>query len=470
MQRAAAVPTMETRPMKSVPRSTPRPASSGRRHRFGRLPTLLVLLVLAASGGSVAVASLALAHALAGWGVFFFYTLPTLLFVGWAAVELAPSQWRRAVFPFLRAWRRVAGRPAPPAPPPAPREPPTPAERHHAARLLTWPPAELEEDAIRPWLVFMRVFLDAWHSTRARRILSVGFGVSALGITAVALHHFLANGWPLARTDGTLVAAAGALLLSTYAFKAFGWQLLFRPHERPRSLTLAAATGFASVAGVALPGRFDDAARIAIVRRLPGRRPGVGTLALSLFVLGLLDTVALAPLSAVAAITTGGTLPLRAAFAIVAGAGVGAGILVAALPSIARSGRLARFRVARWLSRHAPASARDTCYSSLLVLTAWMLRAAGILVLLRAFGFTGTLPLALGYLAGGAASSALPVSPAGAVTQTGVGAAVLAAAGVSTSEAIAFAVAAQALNILAGVVVLLFTAVLHGGRTLQARI
>jgi uncharacterized membrane protein YbhN (UPF0104 family) len=436
-----------------------------------------VLFLLAASAGSLAVASLALAHVLGGWGVFFFYTLPTLLFFAWALIELAPSLWRRALFPLLLARRRLSRRPAHARPRAESRpieQPPAVTargerERSPHARSAVSPLVSLEEETIGPWLLVMRQFLKAWRSTRIRRIFNVGFSISTIGITVLVLRHFRAGGWPLAQTDTRLVAAAGALLLSTYAFKAFGWQLLFRPHERPRSLTLAAATGFASVAGIALPGRFDDAVRIAIVRRLPGPRPGVGTLALSLFLLGLLDAVALAPLAATAALAGDSTLPVRIAFAIVAGAGVGAGVLVLALPSIAASARLGRFRIAAWLSHHTPASRRDTYYSLAFVLVAWILRATGILLLLEAFGFSGSVPLALGYLAGGAASSALPISPAGAATQTGVGAAVLAAAGIGAREAIAFAIAAQALNILAGSLVVLFTAAVHGGRLLQAR-
>ncbi len=48
----------------------------------------------------------------------------------------------------------------------------------------------------------------------------------------------------------------------------------------------------------------------------------------------------------------------------------------------------------------------------------------------------------------------------------GVGAAVLAAAGIDAAQAIAFAITAQALTVLAGATIVLFTIVLHGGRRL----
>jgi uncharacterized membrane protein YbhN (UPF0104 family) len=220
------------------------------------------------------------------------------------------------------------------------------------------------------------------------------------------------------------------------------------------------------VAGLALPGRFDDAVRVAILRRMPGRRPGVGTLVLSLFLLGMVDTVALAPLAAAAAADAETGLIVRIAFAVVAGAGVGAGIVLAALPRISASERLGRYRLTGWLSRHAPASRRDALWSFVFVSAAWFARAAAIFILLSALGFAVSFGLALTYLAAGAAAGALPISPAGAATQAGVGAAVLAAAGIDTARAIAFAIAAQALTVLAGAAIVLFTIALHGGRRL----
>jgi len=91
--------------------------------------------------------------------------------------------------------------------------------------------------------------------------------------------------------------AAGLLLLLAQALKAFGWARLFRPDERPTPLALAAGNGGAALIGLVLPGRFDDAMRIAVVRRSPGCPAGVRALALSLVMLGLIDSAALAPLA-----------------------------------------------------------------------------------------------------------------------------------------------------------------------------
>jgi uncharacterized membrane protein YbhN (UPF0104 family) len=453
-----------------------------------RVPTLVVLVLSAASAASLTIASLALADLFWGWGVFFFYTVPAIFFLVWTVRELAPTTSRRVVAPLRWAWRGTAlGRPSPVSPPPAPRElpgetaaaqkrPRPAAEPRAGERKKDSPPGPGDElvGSIRAllrtllgaWLILMRLLLSAWRAPRSRRALSVGFGLAAFGTFVLVVLEFVHTGWPLERADANLTAASGALFLSTYAFKALGWQRLFRAYERPRSLELAAATGAAAVAGMALPGRFDDAVRVAILRRMPGPRPGVGTLVLSLFLLGMVDTVALAPLAAAAAVATNTSLIVRIAFAVVAGAGVGAGIVLAALPRIVASERLGRYRLTHWLSRHAPASRRDALWSFVFVSAAWLARAAAIFILLSALGFAVSFGLALTYLAAGAAAGALPISPAGAATQAGVGAAVLAAAGIDTARAVAFAIAAQALTVLAGAAIVLFTIALHGGRRL----
>jgi uncharacterized membrane protein YbhN (UPF0104 family) len=305
----------------------------------------------------------------------------------------------------------------------------------------------------------------ACRGRRWRIALNAVSALAAVAISCFAARHFAEVGWPLAGADPALVAGAGVLFLLAYAFKAYGWHRLFNPHERPRPLALAAGCGAASVTGAALPGRFDDAVRIAVVRRYPGSRAGVGPLCLSLFMLGLLDTVALIPLASAAAATFDASVAVRAGLGIVAFAGVGAAVVILALPRLTRSGRLARFRVCRWLA-HRVTPPRDAWQAGVLVLLSWLVRATGLFLLLGALGVGLSFPLAIAFLCAAAASGALPVAPAGAATQAGAGAAILAASGVAVPQAIAFAVAAQALLILAGAVVVLFAAGCHAGRRL----
>ena len=440
--------------------------------------SFIFVFLFLASVGSLAVVSLALARVLPGWGVFFFYTGPALVFLVWAWRASSPSTWRYAVWPALRAWRPIARRLASPdaqgsametstGPGPLSVRRSSPPVGIAGPPLLTSEPvAVLVRETIHPWFLLMRAFLAAWRSPRGRRVVAVGFGLAALGTFALVARHFTSVGWPLGGADLPLVAVAGALFFSTYALKAFGWQRLFRTHERPTPLTLAAATGASSVTGVALPGRFDDVVRVAVVRRLTGRLPGVGTIVLTLFLLGLLDTAALMPFASAAAITSNATLGIRIALAVVAAAGLVAGLLIAALPRIAASDRLGRYRLTRWLSQHAPASTPDVRRAWILVTTGWVVRAVALVVLLEALGFGFSFPLAVAFLAAGAAAAALPIGPAGAATQAGAGAAVLTSAGIDVDEALAFAVVAQTLSVLAGATVVLVTAVVLGRRRL----
>lgn len=322
--------------------------------------------------------------------------------------------------------------------------------------LITWPMR----------IVVSRI-LKLWECKALRRTVNAASIGIALAIGVLAGMHFAEAGWPLkdARTD--YVVAAGLLFLVAYAFKAWGWNRLFAPHERPGPAALAAAGGAASVTGLALPGRFDDVVRIAVVRKFPGCGTGCKTLALSLFTLGLVDTIALMPLASAGAALTSASPLLKAGLGVVAFAGLGAAGVIVALPRAAR-GRLVRFRIVHWLHEHAP-STREAAKASAFVLGSWVTRVLGLFLLLGAVGIGLSFPLAIVFLCAGAASAALPIAPAGAATQAGAGAAILVASGVGTSSAIAFAVAAQALIILAGAAVLCSIAAWQGGAHLLSR-
>ncbi len=294
-------------------------------------------------------------------------------------------------------------------------------------------------------------------SRRVRIGINAVFVFGALVAAALTALHFAHSGWPLANADPLLVVAAGILFLFAYAFKALGWQRLFKADERPEAWTLAAAGGAASVGGVALPGRFDEAIRIAVVRRLPGKRTvpgkrtaGLGAICLTLIILGLLDSAALTPMASVAAAASrsGG---VQVGFSLVAAAGVAAALLVLFLPRIARLGWVRRWKVGRWLQEHT-ACPRSASQAWFLISVSWSLRGLAVFVLLNALSVGASFPLALAFLCASAASAALPIAPAGAATQAGAGAAILIVAGIPKGEAFAFAVAAQGLIILVGAV------------------
>jgi Lysylphosphatidylglycerol synthase TM region len=402
--------------------------------------------------GSLAVAALALGHVVAPWGVFFFYALPALVFFAWTVVELAPARAHRctSILPRRRPVASTPPRPAACPPDPAPRSEPA-----------------LMRRLMGMWLVSMRPVMDAWRAPRVRRCVNAGFGIAALATVALVAHDLMSQRWPFPRTSVDLAAAAGALALTAAAPKALGWQRLFRDSDRPRSLALACATAAASVAGVALPSRFDDAVRVAIAHRLSGRRPPMAALVLSLFLLGMIDAGALAPFAAAAAVVAPVGAASRAGFALVAAAGVGAVLVVAALPRIRGHARLGRYALTRWLDRHALDSPADAALAWWLITAAWALRAVAIMLLMQAVGIPAPLTLALGYVTACAAVGALPIGPAGAATQAGVGAAMLASAGVGTREAIAFAVAAQALTLVTSVAVLAFAGLVRTAQILR---
>jgi uncharacterized membrane protein YbhN (UPF0104 family) len=277
----------------------------------------------------------------------------------------------------------------------------------------------------------------------------------AAGALLLAVRHFLAEGWPLTDGDPLVIVAVGALFLVAYLLKAFGWARLFRPDERPPSLALAAAGGGASIMGLALPGRFDEAIRIWIVRRYPACPACVKTLCLSLVTLGLIDAVALSPLATASAAFPGISPAVRVGFAIVGAGGIGAAAVVFFLPRLTASARLARLRIVRWLAPRA-APLREAAQAGVLVFASWLVRVAALVLLLETLGIGFSIPLAIMFVCAGAASAAIPIGPAGAATQVSAGTTLLAVAGVDLSHALGFALAAQALMILSGAAVFVF--------------
>ena len=285
-------------------------------------------------------------------------------------------------------------------------------------------------------------------------------------VTALVVRHFARSGWPLQHANFWLVGLAGVILLGAYATKAWGWQRLFRSGQRPAVLTLAAAGGAASVGGIALPGRLDEVIRIAVVRRCRRRRVSFGAVALSLFLLGLLDSAALAPLAsvAIAVAHVGGWM--QVGLVVVAVAGVAAAAVVVALPRLARLGLFSRFKLARWVGDNATPP-REAVWAWFAVATSWVLRALAIFVLLAALGFGVDFALALAFVCASSAAAVLPVAPAGAAMQAGAGAAILIASGVHANDAVAFGVAAQALLMLVGATFVLALGAWHAQGRIQ---
>jgi uncharacterized membrane protein YbhN (UPF0104 family) len=230
-------------------------------------------------------------------------------------------------------------------------------------------------------------------------------------------------------------------------------------------LALAAGNGGAALIGVVLPGRFDDAMRVAVVRRYPGCPAGVRALCLSLVMLGLIDSVALAPLAFAAALFPGAGTGMRVGLAVVAFAGVAAGAVILALPRLAASRQALRFRLGRWLSPRTT-SRRAASEAWALVSACWLVRAIALFLLLGTLGVGFSFPLALHFHCAGGAAAALPIGPAGAATQVGASGAALIASGVGASQALAVAISVGALGIFSGAAILLFAVAWRTGLSL----
>jgi hypothetical protein len=314
-----------------------------------------------------------------------------------------------------------------------------------------------------------RLLLGAlWRLGRSRRgqwVLAAGSGALVVALSLLAARHFATTSWPLSSGDPGLLVAAGLLLLLAQALKAHGWARLFVPSERPRTLALAAGNGGAALIGVVLPGRFDDAMRVAVVRRYPGCPAGLRVLCLSLVMLGLIDSAALAPLALAAALVPGAGMGMRAGLTVVAVAGLAAAAVILALPRLAASRRGLRFRLGRWLSPRTT-SRRAASEAWALVSACWLVRAIALFLLLGTLGVGFSFPLALLFLCAGAAAAALPIGPAGAATQVGASGAALIASGVGASQALAVAVSVGALGVFSGGAIFFFAVAWRIGRSL----
>jgi uncharacterized membrane protein YbhN (UPF0104 family) len=286
------------------------------------------------------------------------------------------------------------------------------------------------------------------------------FILVGLATSGLVARHFVKTGWPLHQANPWLVGAAALIFLAAYAAKAWAWQRLFHHAERPAVLTLAAAGGAASVGGIALPGRCDEVLRVAVVRRCRRQTASYGAVALSLIVLGLIDSAAMTPLAAIALafVHLGGWM--EAGLAVVVAAGFGAAAVVLALPRLSRIGFVARFRIGQWLKTHS-LPRREAVWAWLAVVLSWLLRSLATFILLAALGLGADYALAVAFVCASAASAVLPVAPAGAAMQAGTGAAILVAAGVKADQALAFGIAAQAVVIAVGAAFMLGLAVWH---------
>jgi hypothetical protein len=183
---------------------------------------------------------------------------------------------------------------------------------------------------------------------QARRRLWVGVGFAAVTVTACVLvgERVTRSSWPLAHARMLLVGLAALSYFMSFVLRARGWRRLFPPGQRPDQSRCLASVGAAAASGVVLPFRLDYLVKIGTLRRLSGVRIGLEAIALSIVSLGMVDAVAMLPLSVSATATSSASF--RGPLLIVVAFGFGCCALLLGsdrlvrLPLLRRSRRLQR--------------------------------------------------------------------------------------------------------------------------------
>ena len=290
----------------------------------------------------------------------------------------------------------------------------------------------------------------AW--TRAHRRFVTGVGFALVTVTACVLvgRRLTHSSWPLAHAQMPLVVFAAVCYLASFVLRARGWRRLFPFGQQPDQCRCLASVGAAAASGAVLPFRLDYLVKIETLRRLSGVRIGLEVVALSIVSLGMVDAVAMLPLSVSAIATSSATL--RGPLLIVVGFGLGCCALLVGsarlvrLPLLCRSRRLQRICDHVSAHRRQPGR-RGALVAGLYLLTCWTSRAVGSALLLSALGVAFSPTTALCVLCLSAAAGVVPVTAGGAIANVGATAAILLALGVGKDVAINFSLASGLLLI-----------------------
>src|SRR5919197_3249327 len=186
----------------------------------------------------------------------------------------------------------------------------------------------------------------AW--TRAHRRFVTGVGFALVTVTACVLvgRRLTHSSWPLAHAQMPLVVFAAVCYLASFVLRARGWRRLFPFGQQPDQCRCLASVGAAAASGAVLPFPLDYPVKIGTLRRLSGVRIGLEAIALSILSLGMIDAVAMLPLSVSATATS--SAGLRGPLLIVVAFGIGCCALLLGtahlvqLPLLRRSRRLQR--------------------------------------------------------------------------------------------------------------------------------
>jgi uncharacterized membrane protein YbhN (UPF0104 family) len=289
--------------------------------------------------------------------------------------------------------------------------------------------------------------LRLWVAVIARhRRWVAGAIFAAVTLLACLLLGRLLTGssWPLAHASLLLVAAAGLCYFISFVARARGWRRLFPHDECPGQARCLASVGAAAASGIVLPFRLDYLIKIGTLRRLGGIRVSLEAIALSIISLGMVDAIAMLPLSISATATSSASL--RGPLLLVVAFGIGCCILLltsarlVCLPLLRRSRRLRT--VAGHVSAHkTTAGRRSASIAALYLLACWTARALGTVLLLSALGLRFSPTIALCVICLSAAAGVVPITAGGLVVSVGATAAILLTLGVGKDTAINFSLA-----------------------------
>lgn len=280
-------------------------------------------------------------------------------------------------------------------------------------------------------------------SGRHRLRVATGITFSVVIVVACFLtaRRLTTTSWPLQEANVALVLTASAAYLSSFFLRALGWQRLF-PGERPDRSRCLAACGAAAASGVVLPFRLDYVVKIWTLRRLGGVRLGLDTVALSIISLGMVDAVAMLPLTVCALATSDAVFraPLVVVLLFCLGciAVLMLGPRLVLLPFVDRSARVQRSF--KRVGDHAEIT-RSTVVAFGFLFGCWTMRALGCALLLSALGAGFSPPFALVVICLAAATSILPITAGGALVNIGTTSVVLLGLGVTQRAAINYSLA-----------------------------
>jgi hypothetical protein len=272
----------------------------------------------------------------------------------------------------------------------------------------------------------------------------VAFAVVTITASVLVGRRLTHSSWPLAHAQMMLVAFAVVCYFVSFVLRARGWRRLFPIGQQPDQGRCLASVGAAAASGAVLPFRLDYLVKIGTLRRLSGVRIGLEAIAFSIVSLGMVDAVAMLPLSVSATATSSASF--RGPLLIVVAFGLGCCTLflgsarLVQLPLLRRSRRLQQ--ISDHVSEHRTRRGRRSAIlAGVYLFACWTTRAVGSALLLSALGLGFSPTTALCVLCLSAAAGVVPITAGGAIANVGATAGILLALGVGRNVAINFSLA-----------------------------